>query len=233
MPGDESAHPHRDQLDGLLGRAVAVALLVCGLERLAQPLRRRLDRELERLPAVAQLERRLELGVRDAKCRAALLAQLRHDPRDVPRIELVEQHRSLHVAPARRDDEPERRQHARCRRARDRLDPELVGDRRRVQRTGPAEREQRVAARIDASLDRHHPQRADHLRVGDPDDPLRGLERFQAELAGEAPDGPLGGVTVELEAAGQRGEVAEHHVRIGHCRLGAATPVARGAGLRT
>ena len=96
--------------------------------------------------------------------------------------------RALHVAAARRDDQAERRQHARCARADDRLDPELVGDRRRVQRPGAPEREQRVAARVDPALDGDDPQRAHHLGVGDADDPLRARERLEPELAGERPD---------------------------------------------
>jgi hypothetical protein len=61
-------HPDRDQLERLLGVAVAVAILVLGLERVAQ--RRRLgrgragNRQLECLPSVAQLVGGGEVGLR-------------------------------------------------------------------------------------------------------------------------------------------------------------------------
>ena len=43
-------------------------------------------------------------------------------------------------------------------------------------------------ARVDAALDGDHAQRPDHLLVGDPDDPLGGLELAEAERAGELRD---------------------------------------------
>jgi hypothetical protein len=47
--------------------------------------------------------------------------------------------------------------------------PELLGDRHGVQAARAAEGQQREVARVEALLDGHHPQRADHLGVGDPD----------------------------------------------------------------
>ena len=88
---------------------------------------------------------------------------------------------------------------------------------------GAAERQQREAARVDAALDRDHPQRPDHLLVGDPDDPLGRLELVEAELVAERGDGARGRLDVELDArrrGGVRREVAEQQVGVGDRRLG-------------
>ena len=50
-----------------------------------------------------------------------------------------------------------------------------------VQRTGAAERDQRVVARIVTLLDRHEPQRADHVLVDDVVDAERGVLDALAE----------------------------------------------------
>ena len=100
-----------------------------------------------------------------------------------------------------------------------------------MQRPGAAERHQRELARVDAALDRHHPQRPRHLLVRDADDPLGGLQLAEAELVREPGDRGAGRLGVELDAAGERRlrrQQAEDEVGVGHGRLGAAAPVAGG-----
>ena len=161
------AHPHGHELDLLLRVAVAVALLVRCLERLAQRRGRRVGRpghgQLERLSAVAQLVRRGDLGPR-------LAERGRAPPPPAPRRRgdrLGGQRRRRCAARCaarrggeRRDDEPERGEHARGARREHALDPQLLGDRDRVQRPGAAERDERVVARVDPALDGHDAQRA-------------------------------------------------------------------------
>ena len=59
---------------------------------------------------------------------------------------------------------------------------ELLGEGARVQRAGAAERDEREVARIEALLDGHDTQRADHLRVHDVDH-RRGVDRAERVLA--------------------------------------------------
>ena len=131
--------------------------------------------------------------------------------------------------------EPERAQDARRARAEDRGHAQLVGDRGGVQRAGTAERQQREAARIDALLDGHDSQRADHLGVRDADDALGAGDRLERELVREPGHGALRGVAIEGDAAGKRApgvEAAEQEVRVGDRRLHSAAPVTRRSGLR-
>ena len=103
-----------------------------------------------------------------------------------------------------------------------RPDPELVGERARVQRPGAAERDEREVARVVAALDRDDAQRPQHLGVDDPDDRLR------VEVAERA----LGRGAVELDPAREaRGQAAEQKVRVGHRRQRPAAAVARRAGV--
>ena len=168
---------------------------------------------------------------------AGALAELLHVLRDRLRGEPVaaEEHAPLDVAPARRDDQAERREDPGGPRAQNRVDPELVGDLRGVQPPGATERHQRVPPRVDAPLHGDDPQRADHLGAGDAADPLGArLDVVEAELVGEVADRFAGRLAVELDVAPEgrvRGQVAEHEVRVGDGRLGAAAPVARGAGI--
>ena len=67
-------------------------------------------------------------------------------------------------------------------------------------------------ARVDAALDRDHPQRPHHLLVGDADDPGGGLQRVEAERAASPPTARSGRRGVERDPARQLrvgGEVAE------------------------
>ena len=103
-----------------------------------------------------------------------------------------------------------------------------------VQRPGAAERQQRELARVDAALDGHHPQRPDHLGVGDVEDPLRALAQARGRARSpSAPTAALGRLASSSSAARERRvgvEVAEHEVRVGDRRLLAAVAVARGPG---
>ena len=109
------------------------------------------------------------------------------------------------VAAAVGGREAERGEHAAGARAEDPRDAELVGDRGGVQRPGAAERQQREAARVDAALDRHDAQRADHLRVRDAHDARGALAPPQAELGGERADRRASPRSrVERDAAGER-----------------------------
>ena len=240
-PGRGGGHPDRDELELLIGVAVAVTLLVLGLERVAQLVRvgrrRAGDRELERLAAVTELVDDVQVGLGLVHRLAGALAELRHVLLDPLRGESVaaEEHASLDVAPARRDDEAERRENPGGTRAQDRVNPELVGDLRGVQPSGATERHQRVPPRVDAALHGDDPERADHLGAGDAADPLGArLDVVEAELVGEVADRFASRLAVELDVAPQwrvRGQVTEHEVRVGDRRLGAAPPVARGTGI--
>ena len=106
---------------------------------------------------------------------------------------------------------------------------ELLGDRGGVQRPGAAEGEQGELARVDAALDCHHAHRARHLGARHARDSRGGLGHVHPERLGEAAHGALGGVPVELDAAGERRvaiEVAEQQVGVGHRRLLPAAAVA-------
>ena len=78
--------------------------------------------------------------------------------------------------------------------------------------------------RVDPALDRDHAQRADHLLVGDPDDPLgRGPSGSSPSSVAEAPDRRLGRAPASSSTPPARLEseleVAEQQVRVGHRRL--------------
>ena len=102
-----------------------------------------------------------------------------------------------------------------------------------VQRAGAAEGAEREVARVEAALDQHRAQGADHVVVGDADDGERGVGDAAAEPVGEAGDGRVGGVGVEGHAAAEElvgVEAAEDQVGVGDRGLRAALAVAGGAG---
>ena len=161
---------HRDELD----RAGAVRVAVARFVRLVEPLlepRAERHRQLERLSGVAEV--RLAVGGELARV---------GERRDV---------RAHGVSPLVGGDQAERRENTRGGRYEDGRHPELLGERARVQRAGAAERDEREVARIEALLDGHDTQRADHLGVHDVD---HGGRVDRAERA-------LGGAPVELDAA--------------------------------
>ncbi len=103
-----------------------------------------------------------------------------------------------------------------------------------MQRPGAAERHQREAARVDAALDAHHAQRAEHRGLGDAHDSLRAGDRLELQLVGQARDRALGRGPVEREAAGERRvleQPPEQQVGVGDGRLAPAASVARRPGI--
>ena len=153
----------RHDLDLALGVAVAVALLVDRLEGLAHRRGVGLDvahGQLEGLAAVAHVVG--GVAVLDGE-------------RLGGQVVAVQEDRARAVAAAVGGGEPERAEHARGARHEDPPHAELLGDRGGVQRPGAAEGQQRELARVDAALDGHHAQRADHLGVGHAHDPARAL----------------------------------------------------------
>jgi hypothetical protein len=85
-------------------------------------------------------------------------------------------------------------------RAPGRAPPGAAGRRRRTARG--------EAARVAAALDRHHPQRRDHLRVGDPHDALGAGSRVEPERRPERRHGTLGrarGASASPRRAGRPG----------------------------
>ena len=81
-----------------------------------------------------------------------------------------------------------------------------------------AERDDRQVARIDASLDGDHPQRADHLRLGDGDDAGGGLDGLEAEHGGELRRARARRAPAQHDLAAERlavAQVAEKQVGVG------------------
>ena len=152
--------------------------------RLAEALLERvevvgLDRQLERLAAVAQVGAPPQLGLVHVLARLLL-----HRGEALLGVGAAEQ-RAHVVAPHVGHREPERAQHAARARDEQRRDAELLGERAGVQPAGAAERDERELARVEAALDGDHPQRPAHLGVGHAHDAERGLERVEAELGAE------------------------------------------------
>ena len=126
-------------------------------------------------------------------------------------------------------------QHARRRRDDHRPRAGQPAERVGVQRARAAEGDQREVAGVEALLHGHQAQRAEHVLVDDVHDAGRGrLHAAQLHRVRDGLDRGLGGLRVEGDlAAGQLGgQVAEHHVGVGHRRLGAAHPVRGRAGHR-
>ena len=136
----------------------AVAPLVRGVEVRLPALR--VDRQLVRLAAVAGVDEATRSRARQVGSARASSSSKRPSRRDV-------------VAAQVGDREPERAEHARRARDEHALDPELLGERARMQRPGAAEGDEREPARVDPALDADHAQRPRHLRVDDADDAER------------------------------------------------------------
>ena len=195
--------PHRDahvdELDLRRVVAVAVALLVRARERRRAARQRRavalgggahllVHGELERLAAVAQLVAgaRLAPGVAQrrggvgeelaALAREALVRQ--RGARSASRVRATSRRGAAAASPSAQSTPEARGQ-------RMREIPSSLGERGGVQRPGAAEGHQREAPRVDAPLDGHHPQRAEHLGLGDAHDPLCAGERVETQLCGE------------------------------------------------
>ena len=223
------------------GVAVAVARLVRGLERSSRSLvagcgaqARVLDRQLEGLAAVAQLVGRHALRRRARRAPSRARSTSSRAARDRARrsSRVAGEH---HACAARRGAAAARqaeRARARPRRAgRGPLDPELVGDRGRVQRPGAAER---AAARSRAGRCRARP--SPPAAPGPSRRRRRGrsprrTQRVEAELARRARRPPRSrGVAVERRrrrpAAASREQAPSSEVGVGDRRLAAAAAVA-------
>ena len=190
-----------DELDLAAAVGVAVALLVRAIELLGNVAAKR-DGELEGLPAVAHVRLALRRQIAD-----------RGERTDVGDD-------SISALLTRR--EPEGRQDTGRGRNEHRLDPELLGERARVERPRAAVRDEGEVARIVAALDGDDPQCPQHLCLDDRDDRRR---IDPVESRGRR-------VAIENEPAWQlHRETAEEEVRVGD-RRAAAAAVTRRPGIR-
>ena len=125
-------------------------------------------------------------------------------------------------------------QHARARRDDRRPGAQQSRQGVRMQRARAAEGDQRVVARVVALLDRHEPERTDHVLVDDiVDAECRILDRLAEALAHLLHRGGGRGA-VEFHVATKAlhfRQVAEHDVGVGDGRFRTAPPVRRGAGI--
>ena len=148
--------------------------------------------------------------------------------RTVQRADVVVTHVGEHAAERRRDAGEAGHQHL--------GDAELAGDRRRVHRSRPAEREEHEIARIVPFLDRHHPRCIGHLVVGNGEDRRRRVLGIQPQrLADRLDDAGADSIEVcRCQISGERGGVdtSEHRVGVGHGGGIAAAPVADRTGAR-
>ena len=229
LDGHRGDQPRVDELDVLALHPVAVAALVGLGEALLDGAEVvGLDGQLERLAVVAQVRTPAQLRV------VEVLARLLLHRRERLLGVAAAQQRAHGVDPHVGHREAERAQHAARARDQQRRDAELLGERAGVQPAGAAERDERELARVEAALDRDHPQRPAHLGVGHAHDAERGLERVEAELGAEALERRLGLVARERQLAAELGavaEVAEQHVGVGDRRLLAALAVGGRAGV--
>ena len=104
----------------------------------------------------------------------------------------------------------------------------------RMQRPRPAERHQRIIARIEAALDRDGAHRAHHVGDHDTQNALRGFLHGEAEPPRRRPDGAPGRGGIERQFAARQpffGQAAEREVGVGHRGLRAAAAVASRPGI--
>ena len=116
---------------------------------------------------------------------------------------------------------PRRHQHV--------ADAHVARDVGRMQRPRAAERDQREVARVHALLDRNHPHRAHHVDVDDFDDAGRRAHQIDFELGHELVFEHFArALGVHRHAPAEqrlRIQAAQHDVRVGYRRLGAAAPI--------
>ena len=231
-PPADRGHTRVDDLD-----RVAVGAAVLALVQDVELLERRLGEgplgerhaQLVALADVAAVERADHLDVRSGNAVAL-------EPAAQLRLELVE----LAVQPVGVDaaleledgahlvvlqvarQQPARRGDPGMRRHEHLGDLERVRDLRGMERAGAAEGDERELARVVALLDRARANRPGHVRVGDREDPLGGLEQAEPELVGEPLHDRNGGVAVERHPPAEEPpgvEPAEHEVRVADRRL--------------
>ena len=243
-----------DDLDLLLGIAVAVVHLVLGVEALDDHrlvlLRHRAvghrRAQLEALAVIPALGDELDhlVGARDP-VRVELLghhlAQLLAGGVEAVEIRVgggaeLDEARLGVLVPEIGLEEADRRGDA----GRDRDDHVPRRDRFRqrhaMQRARAAERHDREVARVEAAGNRVRADRQRHVVVDDLEDPERGIGHAEAErLRHLLLDRLARQVRVELQVAAERQvgvEAAEHDLGVGHGRLLAAAAVAGRPGLR-
>ena len=104
-----------------------------------------------------------------------------------------------------------------------------------MHRPRAAERQERELAWVDAAVDGHDPQRADHLRVCEAHDAGRRLKLIEPELLARAPSTAAeaaSGVELELARQARIGrQASEHEIRVGDRRVRASSPVTGGPGI--
>ena len=227
----------------------AVELLVEAVEPLLEPVDpggadlRRVDRDrdLVALPAVAHVG---GVGhgarvVRDplaVEPRIGAAAEVVEDLRDLVRRRVDEQAdvRLRELVPEVRHEVADRAEQAGRRRDDHREGAHQLRDGVRVERPGAAVGDEGEVARVVTALHRDEAQRAGHVLVHDREDPFRRLlDRGEADRVGDRLDGGPRRVGVEAHLAAEelRRQVAEHDVRVGDGRLGAAPAVRGGPGL--
>ena len=156
---------------------------------------------------------------------------------DGSRIEALgefDRQRTHHVEGKRRSEEAERGSRARGRRDDDLLDAEHAGDIDGMRRTGAAEADHGVMARVLALLDEMDAGGGAHAFDHDlVDAPGRFLDR-EAERRSNRRDGLAGRLQIKRHAPAQEETgivIAEHEIGVGHGRLGAAHAVAGRTGI--
>ena len=234
MPRRARLDPRRDQLDAAGVVAEPEALHVRRLKRLAD-LRRRavvgqLDRQLVRLPLIAQVRRVLDphilaVAVRPNRIRH-LLAQRGVDARQRRAIGLArggnrQMRALLRVARHVRAQHPAGAEHSGRGWNERRRNAQRVGQIAGVQRPRAAERDQREARRIVPALDRNHPQRPRHIRVHHVDHRRRRAPRIAPERLRHAAQRPLCPRRIQRNRPAQPllgAQTPQHRVRVGHRR---------------
>src|SRR5205809_307963 len=231
-------------------RALAVNRLVPSME-VADELgergfvehpRRHRHLDLVDLALVADVGRAREPGLRGidavgAELRAPALLQLAkalHHARGIERARL-DVHRFIYmeeVGRGRAERGPQRAEPAE--RDDDALSAQLARIHAGVHGTGATVGEDHAVARIVALLHRGLPDQVRHLVLDHADGAGGGLDEAEAEPRGDRLQARPRAVLIEPQPTAEEVagiEIAEHEIGVGHRRLRAAAPVARGTGL--
>ena len=236
--GGDQIDQHGADLRQAHPEAGEIGLLEQGLQLLAAD-RGRGDRNADQVRLAAELHvgavqhHRLDdlvaLGRVDRLALGALRLQRRLDAAHVERGErrvdgVDEVLAQVGDQAAERVGEPRPRRHEHL------GDAKLARDRHGMQRPGPAEGEQHEVARVVAARQRHQPDGAGHVGIGEPEDGGSGILDGEAERPGQpVADGGAHGLHVDGALDGgeaRRIEPAEHQVGVGDGGLAAAAAVA-------
>jgi hypothetical protein len=134
------------------------------------------------------------------------------------------------VRPSLGEAHPPGGENARVGRNDDPLHLELGSERGRVHGSTATRGDQHEVPGVMAPPDGDELERADHVRVHEPDDPVRQLRRRQAETVAEPPQRVPGQLRVETQTPAEevlRVEDAGRELRVGHGRALPAAAVAR------